>query len=274
MNTDKGMLVIGGLGLSPWTHTPLGVINAAKIADSIILEIYTSRPVDSTIEDVSNILHVNKKKIHIATRDDIEGNDNIVLNTLAEGKTVLFLTFGDPMVATTHQEMRLKAIKKGHKVEIIHSATVLNAVPSVLGLEHYRFGRVATISKPYGEYFPLTPYHIIAENRSLGLHTLILLDIVIEENYLMTANEALEILLEMETRVGKGIILKDTLLCCVARCGARDMRIIANTISTLIEEDFGPPPHTLVLPGRLHFVEAEALLTIANAPRELVEPFL
>jgi diphthamide biosynthesis methyltransferase len=26
-----------------------------------------------------------------------------------------------------------------------------------------------------------------------------------------------------------------------------------------VKEDFGPPPHCLIIPGRLHFIEEEAL---------------
>ena len=34
----------------------------------------------------------------------------------------------------------------------------------------------------------------------------------------------------------------------------------------LLSYDFGAPPHSLVIPGRLHFMEAEALITFAGAP--------
>jgi len=35
--------------------------------------------------------------------------------------------------------------------------------------------------------------------------------------------------------------------------------------------DFGDPPHAIIVPGRLHFMEAEALLLFAGADKELVE---
>jgi len=37
----------------------------------------------------------------------------------------------------------------------------------------------------------------------------------------------------------------------------------------VINYDFGVPPHTLIFPGKLHFMEAEALITLAGAPEEV-----
>jgi len=34
--------------------------------------------------------------------------------------------------------------------------------------------------------------------------------------------------------------------------------------------EFGEPPYLLIFPGKLHFVEAEALQLICHAPKDLV----
>jgi diphthine synthase len=39
----------------------------------------------------------------------------------------------------------------------------------------------------------------------------------------------------------------------------------------MLNHDFGNPPHTLVFPGELHFVEAEALVALADAPKKVLE---
>jgi len=39
----------------------------------------------------------------------------------------------------------------------------------------------------------------------------------------------------------------------------------------VINYDFGAPPHTLIVPGKLHFMEVEALITLADAPQEVME---
>ncbi len=35
--------------------------------------------------------------------------------------------------------------------------------------------------------------------------------------------------------------------------------------------DFGKPLHILVVPGKLHFLEAEALVKLADGPEEIME---
>jgi diphthamide biosynthesis methyltransferase len=101
------------------------------------------------------------------------------------------------------------------------------------------------------------------------LHTLVLLDILVEKNQYMTANEGLELLLRMEDKLRKRLFSDDTIACVVARAGASDAVVAANTIKVLRKRDFGPPLHTLVIPGTLHFMEVEALELCAGLPSEV-----
>jgi diphthine synthase len=39
----------------------------------------------------------------------------------------------------------------------------------------------------------------------------------------------------------------------------------------LVKEDFGGPLHCLIIPGKLHFLEAEALVVLGGAPGEILE---
>ena len=43
----------------------------------------------------------------------------------------------------------------------------------------------------------------------------------------------------------------------------------AGYIEEIINHDFGAPPHTLIFVGKLHFMEAEALMVLADAPNEI-----
>ena len=63
----------------------------------------------------------------------------------------------------------------------------------------------------------------------------------------------------------------DTLTVGVARLGWNDQTIKADTAGGLTDHDFGDPPHALIIPGRLHFLEAEALGTIGGCPPEALE---
>jgi diphthine synthase len=68
----------------------------------------------------------------------------------------------------------LRAATSGVKVEVIHNASVMNAV-GACGLQLYRYGE--TISIPFftETWKPDSFYDKIKTNRSLGLHTLCLL---------------------------------------------------------------------------------------------------
>ena len=108
------------------------------------------------------------------------------------------------------------------------------------------------------------------ENKKRRLHTLVLLDIVAVEKRYMTANEGLEILMAIESKCKKKLIIKNTLACVIARAGSPDPYLRADTVKNLIDMNFGDPLHTIVIPGELHFKEAEALVKLANAPPSIL----
>jgi diphthine synthase len=97
----------------------------------------------------------------------------------------------------------------------------------------------------------------------------VLLDIQVEKNRYMTANEGFELLLKMENVLKKRLFTDDTIACVVARAGAPDSVVVANTINVLRKKDFGTPLHTVVIPGNLHFMEIEALELCADLPPEV-----
>ena len=120
------------------------------------------------------------KKIEVSSRDETENGDKIIDSALKEN--VVFLTCGDPMTATTHVDLRLRAVEKGIKTRIIHGGSIVTAVPGLLGLQNYKFGRTTTLAYPEKNYFPTSPYDVIKDNKKMGLHTLILLDIQADNN--------------------------------------------------------------------------------------------
>ena len=100
----------------------------------------------------------------------------------------------------------------------------------------------------------------------MGLHTLLLLDIQADKKRYMTANEGIKLLLKMEKQNKQNIIKKDSIVCVVGRAGSNKPITIAGTFMNLKDRDFGPPLHTIVIPGRLHFMEIEALQLLAQLP--------
>ncbi|AGB04343.1 diphthine synthase [Aciduliprofundum sp. MAR08-339] len=257
------MLTFVGLGLGGLEDITLRGKGAIENADVVFAEFYTSKLINADIEDLERFYG---KRIILLGRDDVE-DGKIIMNE-AQNKNVVLLVAGDPMIATTHVALRIMAQEFGIETRVIHNASIISVAPGLLGLQNYKFGRTVSIPFPQENFFPTSAYDHIMENLRMGLHTLILLDINPRP---MSANEAMQILLEMEKVRGKGIISEDTIIAVVARAGSEDALVRAGKIKHLIKEDFGPPLHTLVLPGKLHFAEAEALVKLAGAPEEILD---
>ncbi|MFH1100827.1 MAG: diphthine synthase [Methanobacteriota archaeon] len=259
----KGRLLFIGLGLHDENDITLKGLEEIKHCDTIYAEFYTSRLTNTAIPALEKKI---KKKITILSRQDIE-NATALLDE-AEKKTVALLIGGDPMMATTHIDLRLRARERGIVTNIIHNSSIMTAVPGLLGLQNYKFGRTTTLPFPEKNYFPTSPYTVIKDNTQMGLHTLVLLDIQAEKNQYMTAHEGLNLLLRMEQEKKEHILNEQRIVCVVARAGSADMILAADTISRLIKKQFGPPLHTLVVPGELHFMEIQALTSFAGLPEE------
>jgi diphthine synthase len=184
---------------------------------------------------------------------------------------VAFVTAGDTMLATTHVDLRIQAMYEGIPVRMFTGVSIFTAAPAVFGLQPYKFGRTVTLPFLEMGYQPKSPYDHIMANYKLGLHTLILLDIRAEELRYMTAQQAIEWLLAGEEKWGEGLITDKTLLCVVSHAGADDMKLAAGYPQDLLKMDLGSPLQSLILPGKLHFMEAEALVDFAGAPKEIIE---
>ena len=173
------------------------------------------------------------------------------------------------MTATTHVDLRLRAAKAGIPTRIIHAGSILTAAPGLLGLQTYKFGRSTTLAFPQKNFFPTSPYDVIAANLKGGLHTLVFLDIQAENNRYMTATEGLHLILEMGHHLNDTTVTDDTLACVVARAGSENPVVAADRIKALVHRDFGAPLHILVIPGTLHFIEVDALTAFAGLPPDL-----
>lgn len=257
-------LLFVALGLHDEKGISLQALEEIKTAVYVFVELYTNfLPHFSTKRFEAMI----KKQIHVVSRRDLEEeNGALILNAAETGKTV-FLVPGDPFIATTHVTLRIEAEKRGIKTRIVPGASVISAVIGLSGLHNYKFGKTVTV--PFPENFSETPYNVIAQNKSLGLHTLCLLDIKVEEKRFLSINEALKMLLAIEQKRKDGIVTPTTIAVGVARAGGKSPTLKADYIKKLLEHDFGDPPQSLIFPAELHFMEAEALVVLAGAPKTL-----
>jgi len=261
----KEKLIFIGLGLFDEKDISLKGFKEIQKCEKVFAEFYTAK---LTGTDIKKIEKTIGKTIEILTRDDTEKAEKIL--NIAKEKKVALLTCGDPMTATTHVDLRLRAEKLGIKTKIIHGSSIITAVPGLLGLQNYKFGRTTTLAFPEKNYFPTSPYNVIKENKKMGLHTLVLLDIQDDKKRYMTANEGIEFLLKMEEKHKENIIKPDGIICVVARAGSPEPIAFAGLIKDLISKDFGPPLHSIVMPGKLHFMEIEALQILAQLPAQQV----
>ncbi|MFW5946241.1 MAG: diphthine synthase [Candidatus Natronoplasma sp.] len=260
-----GELTFIGLGLYDEKDISVKGLKAAREADKAYSEFYTSNLSGCSIEDVEAQLD---KKVKILSREEVEKNSIPVKK--AKDKKVAFLTAGDPMAATTHIDLRLRAEKEGIKTNMIHSSSIFSAVPSELGLQHYKFGRTVTL--PFtrsGKDYPPSPYQNIKENKERGLHTLVLLDIDSKNERYMNVDEGIEALMALEDRLEQDLIGEETLMAGLARVGSEKPEIKADYPKDLRSHEFGSGLHCLVVFGDMHFMEIDSLINLAGAPEDI-----
>lgn len=252
------MLIFIGLGLHDEKDITLRGLEEAKSCDMLYAEFYTSILSGSDIEGIERLIG---KEIKVMGRKDIEEEAEEGILKEAKSKKVGLLIAGDPLISTTHVHLRLQAKKLGISTRVVHNASIYSAAPSISGLQNYKFGRSTTLALPEKGFFPESPYDVVKENKSRGLHTLLFLDIKSDGNkkILMTANEAMKILLDIEDKRKEGVFGADTLCVVLGNVGSYNHVLRAGKVRGLMDQDFGPAPHSLIVVGKLHFMEEEYL---------------
>ncbi len=239
------MLYLIGLGLHNEKDISLRGLETAKKADKVFIELYTN----THCIHFKNLEKSIGKKITVLDRKQVEETD-IILKSAKKQKTIFFVS-GDPLAATTHLDLVMQARKNNIKVEIIHSSSIFSAIGEA-GLSIYKFGKTVSLPIPEKNYCPTSPYDNIEDNLKMGLHTLVL------PHPGMTANEALNLLLDLEKRKKKNVISENKKIVVAAHLGHNSL-VKYDKIHNLLKQDFGNLPHSLIMPGKLHFQEKEFL---------------
>lgn len=254
------MLTFVGLGLWDEKDVSLRGFECVKAADVVYAEWYTAYLGGAS---PNKLREFYGREIVFLDRDPLEKGDAI----LEEARTgdVVLLAVGDSMTATTHVDLRVRAAQMGIATRVVHGASIATAVAGLLGLMSYKFGRATTIVFPDGNYFPTSPYDVLRDNRERGLHTLTLLDLRAAEKRWMSASEGASLLLRMERERGEGVFTDESEVYAIARAGSPEPGVWRGSLAALARADLGAPLHTLVVPGKLHFVEEEAVAALAKA---------
>ncbi|MBS3110020.1 diphthine synthase [Candidatus Woesearchaeota archaeon] len=248
-------LYLIGLGLSDEKDISVKGLEAVKKCRKVYLESYTavlSCP-------VSRLEEFYGRKIIVAPRDMVEKQADVTILEDAEKADTALLVVGDPLAATTHMDILERAKSRSIKTEVIHNASVMNAIAAT-GLQLYKFGKTTSMPFPQKSFEPETAYDIIMQNRKNGSHTLVLLDLRPEKNMFITVNEGIKQLLKIELKRNEKVFTEQTKVVGCARIGSKGQQIIYGNAKDLLKIDFGKPMHCLVVPGDLHFMEEEILM--------------
>ncbi len=250
------MLWFVGLGISGADGISSSALEILKTADVTFLENFTS-PIGKN--ELSKIKKFVKGKFKIAPRWMVEDGKTILSE--AKKKNVVLLSYGDPYIATTHIELRTRAESEKIKTKTIHAASAITSLIGECGLHYYKIGHPVTIMK---EQSLTTVYYTIYENLLKGNHSILILEYNSDINFFLEPKEAFSNLLLAEKEQGRNLVDESTFAIVASRVGAKNQNIIAGKISSLADKDFGKPPHTIILPGRLHFTEQDALKVFAK----------
>jgi diphthine synthase len=194
--------------------------------------------------------------------------DGKAILSLAKKKNVVLLAYGDPYVATTHIELRTRAENEKIKTKTIHGASAITSLIGECGLHHYKIGRPVTIMRELPSLS--TAYYTVYENMVKGSHSLLIFEYDNSSNFFLDPKDAFTNLLKTESAEKRNVIDESTFAIVASRIGSKSQGIISGKLSTLARTDFGKPPHTIIIPGRMHFTEHDAIKTFSKC---LDEPF-
>lgn len=271
------MLYLIGLGLSHESDITVRGLKIVRKCKRVYLEAYTSILMASDKEGLEKYYG---REVILADRELVEsGSDDILAG--GQEDDIAFLVVGDPFGATTHTDLVIRARELGIKYTTIHNASVMNAV-GACGLQLYNFGQTVSLVFFTDSWKPDSFYDKILENRRIGLHTLLLLDIKVKEQSIenmargrliyeppryMDINCAAEQLLEIEEARGENCYGEDTPCVAISRLGSPSQKFFAGTLKQMTAYDCGEPLHSMVILGnRVHELETEFL-------REFTEDF-
>ena len=257
------MLWFVGLGISGISELSDNTISVIKNADTVYLESFTSPISETEKEQLANMCDGEFK---IAKRWLVEDGNEILEN--AKKREVVLISYGDPYIATTHLELKTRAVTDKIETKTIHSSSIVSSLIGEIGLQYYKVGKILTVMNDPKSM--ITPYNTISNNLLSKMHSVILLEYNEDKSFFLDPQDALSLLLDAEKIQNGKIISLDTFAIIASRIGKSDQNITSGKISNLIKKEFGNPPHTIIIPGSLHFTESNAVKIVTDC---IDEPF-
>jgi len=251
------MLWFIGLGVSGISELSDSTLSVIKNADVVYLESFTS-PISET--EKKQLENISNGEFKIAKRWMVEDGNEILEN--AKKRETVLISYGDPYIATTHLELKTRAITDKIETKTIHSSSIVSSLIGEVGLHYYKVGKVLTIMNDPKSMS--TPYYTIFDNLLSKTHSMILLEYNEDKSFFLDPHDALSLLLDVEKIQNRKIISLDTFVIIASRIGKSDQKITSGKISNLIKKEFGEPPHSIVIPSGLHFTESDAIKIVTE----------
>jgi diphthine synthase len=249
------MLWFVGTGICGYRGLSFAAVDILKKCDLVYVERFTSALSDSDLQGLNSIL---AKEVRSVQRWFVEDGREIL--EAAKTNQVALVTYGDPLIATTHSELRSRAARNSIQTAVMHAASGLTSIMGETGLHIYKFGRMVTMmSEPQSA---VSVYNTIFENLLAGNHTLILTEYSHDESkepFFLDPVSLFKMLLDVEHDQKHLIFSENTFVVVASRVGMSDQRITSGKVGSVAKIHFGAGPHSVIVTGSLHFTEAEAI---------------
>tara|TARA_B100000683_G_scaffold132103_1_gene128991 strand:- start:5153 stop:6076 length:924 start_codon:yes stop_codon:yes gene_type:complete len=167
---DTGLLLVG-MGMGRLEGMTQEALDAATKADHRRYEAYTALWPEAELSRLEEVIG----SVQRVMRPEVEEPDELF--ALAKQSLVALLVVGDPLQATTHVDLQLRAREIGVECRVFHGISITSVVTGAVGLSNYKFGRQTTLTYPYGDWIATSPLEVLASNWEQNLHTLALLDL-------------------------------------------------------------------------------------------------
>jgi len=205
------MLWFIGLGITGPDSLSENTKKIISDSDVVYFEQFTSPMPDS---DVQKIKQLTRGEFKFAPRWLVEDGKEILEN--ARSKKVSLLSFGDSYIATTHIELRTRAVQEKIQTGTVHASSAITSLIGECGLHYYKVGKTVTIMSSIPS---TTAYYTIFENLKLGNHTVVLLEYNQNKDFFLDPKEALQSLLDTEKEQTRKVISDSTYVIVASRIG-------------------------------------------------------
>ncbi|MEM0123517.1 MAG: diphthine synthase [Conexivisphaerales archaeon] len=247
------MIYFIGLGLNPPYTIPWEGIKLSDRCAIKYLDNYSTKIDSKLVGELKKQLGVQP-----ASRSILEDFNKIIND--AKNQDVCIYIYGDPFIATTHQALKIEAIKRAVAVKSIYASSFLNVLLGETGLHIYKIGFIGTLlgdEKSSTQYI----YRNVKRSLEIGRHSIL---IVYSSDNDLTLKESLDLLISVESYYKEGVFGPNTRLIVAGDLGKEGQEIIAGKIKDLKQIEYNHKIFVIVVPSELHFTEEESLRSVAT----------